>query len=359
MKPTFSQPSLSSDGTVRASRKPMERSIWLVLAVAALVVAAPTRSDADPQPTCKAMCQRLTDCKMPSYAQTCLDSCNKWGYEKSAEGRAQLLTLTRYSCQQIQSAFGNNTDAQQHQHTSPTSPARPPSRVGNKDDQAELDQVDKELNEADQEEREADQEQREAEEQLNRLRQAKATRGSGHGADAPARGPVAPAGGRRVAPSGPQQSVQSGGGYDDDRASGSAAGGYQGCSSVCGRISQCGLMAVDRCHKICEGAARYSGHHWRIEQSFSCAQIKQKLVTDQWTCTAEASHGSAVGNGPYNYGTTSLIGAGNTRDEAAREALKDCNAIQGSKSSLAWSAGQTVDAGMCHVTQCVPKGSPL
>ena len=74
----------------------MKGSIWGLLAIAGLVVAAPTVSAAQPPATCKAMCQRLTDCKMASYTKMCLDSCKQYGYEASEEGRAQLLTLTRY-----------------------------------------------------------------------------------------------------------------------------------------------------------------------------------------------------------------------------------------------------------------------
>jgi hypothetical protein len=53
-------------------------SRWVLLAVAALAVAAPTASDAKPQATCKAMCQRLTDCKLSSYTKLCLDTCKQY-----------------------------------------------------------------------------------------------------------------------------------------------------------------------------------------------------------------------------------------------------------------------------------------
>jgi hypothetical protein len=323
--------------------------------MAVLVVAAPTASDAQPLPTCKAMCQRLADCKMPSYTKACLDSCKQHGYEASEEGRAQLLTLTRYSCQQIQSALAGTDGHQPQRSSTQNAPARTPStRTVSNDDEAELDRLDKELNEA---------EQQLGEDEQELERRSSGARGPVRGAGAPARGPADPvrggrgsAGGRPAQPE-PRGSAQSSGGYDDGHASGPAAGRYQGCSSVCGRILQCGLMAFDRCDKMCEGAARYTGHHWRVEGS--CSEIKKALVTDQWMCTAEASHGTAVGNGPYAYSTTSLMGAGNTRDQAAREALRNCNAIQGSKSSLAWLGGQTVDGGMCQVTRCVPPGTPL
>src|SRR5690349_17990782 len=111
---------------------PMTRSIWVPLAIAVLVVTAPTASDAEPLPTCRAMCQRLTDCKMSSYTKTCLDTCKQYKYEASEQGRAQLLTMTRYSCQQIQAALAG-TDGHQHQRPSTrNTPARAPSmRVRN------------------------------------------------------------------------------------------------------------------------------------------------------------------------------------------------------------------------------------
>jgi hypothetical protein len=101
-------------------------SLWILLTMAALAVAAPAASDAKPQATCKAMCQRLTDCKLSGYTKMCLDSCKQYGYETSEQGRAQLLALTRYTCKQIQSALGA-TDAHQHQHASPRTSAPPSS----------------------------------------------------------------------------------------------------------------------------------------------------------------------------------------------------------------------------------------
>ena len=77
------------------------KTTFTVLAMAVLVVAGKA-SDAEPRPTCKAMCQRLTDCKMPSYFQRCLDNCKP--HEASEEGRAQILVFTRYTCDQIRSS---------------------------------------------------------------------------------------------------------------------------------------------------------------------------------------------------------------------------------------------------------------
>jgi hypothetical protein len=94
MKTTFTQSDLDPACTVRASAEPVLRSTWLRLAIAVLVVTAPTASDAEPLPTCKA-CQWFTDCKMSSSTKRCLDYCKQQEYEASEEGRAQLLTGTR------------------------------------------------------------------------------------------------------------------------------------------------------------------------------------------------------------------------------------------------------------------------
>src|SRR5262245_19052509 len=115
-----------------------------LLAIAILIVTAPTTSDAEPQPTCKAMCQRLTDCKMASHTKECLDTCNQYGYETSEAGRAQILTLTRYSCQQIQSSLaGADGHRQPHSSTRTPSARNPPPAVRD-DDEDDLDQLDKE-----------------------------------------------------------------------------------------------------------------------------------------------------------------------------------------------------------------------
>jgi hypothetical protein len=116
-------------------------------------------------------------------------------------------------------------------------------------------------------------------------------------------------------------------------------------------------MSFDRCSKMCAGAAA-DGHNWRIDQE-SCSEIKKAFVTDKWMCWAEGSIGTAVGSGPYTYSTKSLSGTGNTRDEAGYDAVTSCNAILGTSKNLAWSGGQTVDAGSCEVTRCLPPGTPL
>lgn len=278
--------------------------LWVPLALAVFVVAAPTVSGAEPAPTCKAMCRRLTDCKMPSYTKLCLDSCKQYRYEASEAGRAQLRVLTRYTCKQIQAAVAGGQSA------TPTAPARTPSRAesdDDDDDEAELD-------------------------------------------PAPPRGAGRPAGGRRPAQSGPQGSVPSGGG-------GPAASGIRGCSPVCGRISQCGLMAFDRCDQLCEGAAS-NGHHWEIVRN-TCSEIKKGFVSDEWLCRAEASIGLAVGSGPFSYSTELQLGNGKTRDQAANLAMKNCNEMLSERESVATLGEQRVDAGTCQVTQCTPPGSPL
>jgi len=273
MKTTLRQSGPANDrldaGRVRASGEPVLRSTWVLLAMAVLAMAAPAASDAEPLPTCKAVCQRFTDCKMSSYTKKCLDACKQSGAEASEEGRAQLLTGTRSSCKQLQQiASAVQSAVDQHQRSS--------------------------------------------------------TRGAG----APARNATRQ----------PQGSAES-------------------CSSVCGRASQCGVMQFDRCSKMCSGAAA-DGHHWRLGGA-SCSEVRNAFVNDKWSCWAEASVGTAVGNMPYNYGTTSLMGAGNTRAEAAHDAVKLCNKFVGLDETIAWSGGESVHAGSCEVTRCLPPGSPL
>ena len=192
MKTTFSQSDLAGDmsaaGTMRASRQPMGRSIWVVLTMAVLAAAAPTVSDAQPQPTCQATCQRLTDCKMSSYTKMCLDDCKRNRLEASEEGRAQMLIIMRLSCQQIQSGVA----AMQHQPRSSTptasarnSSTRTPSTSTQADDAAaELDKLDQELNDFDQQA---------AADDAEIERRTRGVRGPGRGAGGPARGAGTPA----------------------------------------------------------------------------------------------------------------------------------------------------------------------
>ena len=278
-------------------------SIWVLVAVAALAVAAPTASEAKPQATCKAMCQRLTDCKLSSYTKMCLDSCKQYQYEATEEGRAQLLTLTRYSCKQIQSAVGA-MDAQQHQHASTRSPApssssprrpsaRPPApQKPHNDDFADDDDY-----------------------------------------DATGRGP---------------RSYQAGSGSDSSDTS---------CSWVCRRLTECNLITARRCGEMCSMAAS-NGQPLRIGRE-SCPEIRKAFVSTKWTCWAEGSSGYAYGNGPWTYRNTSIPANGRTRDEAALEAVRGCNALMSTGNNTSYSSGAAVDSGDCKVTKCFPPGSPL
>ncbi len=312
----------------------MQRTTWVFLAMAVLVVAAPTPSDAEPQPTCKAMCQRFTDCKVPSYTMKCLDNCKQQRVEASEEGRAQLLIGMRASCKQIQQiASVVQSAVDQHQRSSAPTPSTR-TEVTAHDGKLR----DKELDDAEKQ----------------------------RGARAPARGPVptrnerAPVRGGegstpfrdnspRPAAGQPQASAQS--------PSGPAANVYVGCSSVCGRVSQCGVLSLGRCSDLCTRAAA-DGHRWRIDQA-SCSEIKMAFVTDKWMCTAQVSVGTRLGNGPWHYSTTSSTGTGNTRDEAGLEAHENCGAMLTTRLSLAESEGEVVNAGTCTVSQCVPPGTPV
>ena len=277
-------------------------SIWGLVAVAALAVAAPAASEAKPQATCKAMCQRLADCKLSSYTKMCLDSCKQYQYEATEEGRAQLLTLTRYSCKQIQSALGA-MDAHQQQRASTRSPAPPSSSP---------------------------------------------------------RRPSA----RPLAPQNPRNDDFA---DDDDDATGRGQRSYQAdsgsdssdtsCSWVCRRLTECNLITARRCGEMCSMAAS-NGQPLRIGRE-SCPEIRKAFVSTKWTCWAEGSSGYAYGNGPWTYRNTSIPANGRTRDEAALEAARGCNALMSAGNNTSWSSGAAVDSGDCKVTKCFPPGSPL
>jgi hypothetical protein len=310
MKSTSSRLDLASDlavaGAIRASRQPVARSIWVLLAMAVLAVATPMTSDAKPQATCKSMCQRLTDCKMPSYTKMCLDACKQYGYEASEAGRAQLLTFTKYSCKQIQSAVGG-TDGQQHQGASTRSSSprnsspRPPAPSNPYDDDYGDDGYDDDT--------------------------GRTASGSDRG----------------------RRSYQSASGNDP---------GDTSCSWVCGRLSECNLVSSSQsCGKFCSTVAG-SAHPLRIGRE-SCAEIKKAFVTDKWMCWAEGSTGYAYGNGPWSYRAKSIPADGRTRDEASLQALRDCNALLGFSANLDNLSGAATDNGMCKVTRCFPPGTPL
>lgn len=311
MTTTFRQPDLASDmaaaGTMRASRQPVARSIWVLLTMAVLAVAAPRASDAKPLATCKTMCQRLTDCKMSSYTKQCLDACKQYGYEASEEGRAQLLTLTRYSCKQIQSTVAGTAGDQRsstRNASARNSSRRPPSTStpGN-DDYDDYDDT----------------------------------------------GPTAsgydPA----------HRSYQPVRGYDSAQTSSQAMD--TSCTWVCRRLSECNLMSSQRCGEMCAMAAS-NGQPLRIGRE-SCPEIKRAFVSSKWICYAEASVGTAYGNGPWSYARTSLPASGKTRDEAYLAASSNCNAMVSVDVNTATLAGAAVDSGLCTVTQCFPPGSPL
>jgi hypothetical protein len=116
-------------------------------------------------------------------------------------------------------------------------------------------------------------------------------------------------------------------------------------------------MSFDRCGDLCAGAAS-NGHTWRVDQE-PCSEIRKALVSDKWMCTAEASFGTALGGGPWDYSRESHLGSGNTRDDAYYEAVSNCGAMMSTKQNLANLQGAAVDAGMCKVTQCLPPGTPL
>lgn len=103
--------------------------MWAFITMAVLAVAAaPTASDAEPRATCRAACQRLTDCKLGNFSKQCLDECKRSALESTENGRAQLLMLMKTSCQQLQGA-ANGTSTREAE--------------------AELDRLEKELGDMD------------------------------------------------------------------------------------------------------------------------------------------------------------------------------------------------------------------
>ncbi len=281
----------------------MKTTRWVLVMMVVLAVAAPAAVDAKPQATCKAMCQRLTDCKLDSYAKQCLDVCKQYGYEATEQGRAQLLVLTQYTCKQVASAVGA-TDAHPPQPAPPrSSPPRssPPPRAPSPSNPYDGDDADD---------------------------------------DAPR--PTA-------------------GGHDRGPRSYQAASGNDlgdSCASTCRRATECNVVpSAQRCGRFCASMAS-SGHPLRLGRA-SCAEIKKVFVTDEWMCWADGSTGSAYGNGPMTYGVKSIAANAKTRDEAAVKALRSCNALVGADQSLSNLSGATTDNGMCRVSRCLPPGSPL
>lgn len=71
-----------------------------------------------------------------------------------------------------------------------------------------------------------------------------------------------------------------------------------------------------------------------------------------WMCTAEASLGTAIGDGPMNYRVKSAVNNGPTKQEAATKALKDCGAIVGA--AMAIDGGDSRhEGGTCEISQCI------
>ena len=104
--------------------------------------------------------------------------------------------------------------------------------------------------------------------------------------------------------------------------------------------------------------AASNGQPLRIGRE-SCPEIRKAFVSTKWTCWAEGSSGHSYGNGPWTYRNTSIPANGRTRDEAALEAARGCNALMSTGNNTAWSSGASVDSGDCKVTKCFPPGSPL
>jgi len=266
----------------------MKTTTWVVLAIAVIVGAAPRTSDAEPAPTCKAACQRFTDCKMPSYTKMCVDSCKQYGYEASDKGRAQLVTMTRYSCKQLQDGVAAMSGAQQ-QRSSPRNGAPPtPSAGTGGADEAELDKLEKEAADL---EKQLDNDTAELE---RRSRNAQG----------PARKPAGPA------PTAPPR-------------------------------------GADNSARTRRPAASGSG---------------------RWTCNAQGSSvdGFDVESGRgdvQGHSTVSIPGNGNTKDEAASQAMSSCGSLMtvnlshdramhlDGSSEGQW--GVRVDVA-CHVTKCAP-----
>jgi hypothetical protein len=307
-----------------------------LLAMAVLAVTAPMASDAEPRPTCKAMCQRLTDCNLSSYVQRCMDNCKP--HEATEEGRAQILAFTRYSCEQIRNSMPGAKGHQPQRSSTQGGSARNPSTRTDADDE-----LDRELADA---ERQLGNDENER----DRRRGVRGpVRGAG-GAGAPARGAAGsrgPAGGR---------SSHSG----------------DNCAAVCGRFDQCRLWKYDSCMGYCSSntvdpAKNLSAAQWscpklgawmqQLGVSGSSSRGDSRSSRNSGssggvTCTAEASLGTTQGNMPTIYRTISAMGNGPSRDAASVKALKDCGALVGAAQNLAWLSGESTEGGNCVVSKC-------
>jgi hypothetical protein len=73
-------------------------------------------------------------------------------------------------------------------------------------------------------------------------------------------------------------------------------------------------------------------------------------ATGQWNCIAEASLGTALGNGPMNYSVKSGYGTASTRDEAVTLALKECGETV--NVSILIADDMRTETGTCALSRC-------
>jgi hypothetical protein len=183
----------------------------------------------------------------------------------------------------------------------------------------------------------------------------RSSNGGGHGQ--PRGNGYGKPGGNGYGKSGGNTDRSSSGDGSADRSSSDDGSKVVGCAAVCRRAADCHIWTYEYCADICGRAAR-AGHTWRTDRS-SCEKVRKTFVSDKWMCTAEASLGTRQGYGPWSYERVSLLGAGNSRDEAGLDALKACRAIVSGKINLANLSGFAVDGGDCQVSRCDPPGTPL
>jgi hypothetical protein len=139
------------------------------------------------------------------------------------------------------------------------------------------------------------------------------------------------------------------------------------CAPVCDRFEQCRLWKHDSCMGYCRSNTVDPAKNLLASQ-WSCpklgAWMQQLGVSGSssggdsgnsggWTCIAEASVGTANGNGPMLYSTTSAYGNGPNRGAASVKALKDCGALVGAALNLAWLSGERTEGGNCVISRCM------
>lgn len=74
----------------------------------------------------------------------------------------------------------------------------------------------------------------------------------------------------------------------------------------------------------------------------------------QWSCTAEASFGTARGTGPMNYSVKSGYGMASNRDDAVTLALKDCGETV--NTSILINDDMQTEIGTCALSRCTKIG---